>query len=145
MIHIRQTHPVFQRRKLFQGRQIDGADVTDIFWFQPSGKEMSDEAWSAGYTQCLGVRFSGDLIADVNERGEPITGNSIVLLVNAYYEPIPFKLPSRGEGQEWERLSDTADPDAEAMTRKGGEQYEIKGRSMTILRSKLPQLGELPT
>lgn len=145
VIHIRQTHPVFQRRNFFQRRQIDGTDVSDISWFQPSGEEMSNEAWSAGHTQCLGVRFPGDLIGDVNERGEPIIGDSIVLLVNAHYEPISFALPSRGEGQEWERLSDTADPEAETIERKGGDRYELKGRSMVILRSKLPQLGKLPT
>ena len=105
---------------------------------------MSDEAWNAGYTQCLGVRLPGDLIGDVNERGEPITGDSIVLLVNAHHETIPFTLPSRGEEQEWERLIDTADPEAEAIKRKGGEQYEIKGRSMVILRSKTPQCAESP-
>ena len=145
VINIRRTQPVFQRRKFFQGRQIDGTDVPDISWFQPSGEEMSDEDWNAGYTQCLGVRFPGDLIGDVNERGEPITGDSIVLLVNAHHEAIQVTLPSRDEEQEWERLSDTADPEAEAIKRKGGEQYEIKGRSMVILRSKLPQQGELPT
>jgi isoamylase len=144
VINIRQTQPVFQRRKFFLGRPIDGADVPDISWFQPSGEEMSDEAWNAGYTQCLGVRLPGDLIGDVNERGEPITGDSIVLLVNAHHEPIPFTLPSGGEGQEWERLIDTADPEVEAIKRKVGEQYEIKGRSIVILRSKPPQPAELP-
>jgi glycogen operon protein len=62
---------------------------------------MSDEAWHAGFAQCLRVRFAGDLIGDVNERGEPITGDSIVLLANAYHEAIPSIIPSGGEGQEW--------------------------------------------
>jgi glycogen operon protein len=144
VINIRQTQPVFQRRKFFLGRQNDGADVPDISWFQPSGEEMSDEAWNAGYTQCLGVRLPGDLIGEVNERGEPITGDSIVLLVNAHHEPIPFTLPSGGEGQEWERLIDTADPEVETIKQKVAEQYEIQGRSMVILRSKPPQPSELP-
>lgn len=143
VIDIRQTQPVFQRRKFFQGRRVEGADVPDISWFQPSGEEMVDEDWNAGYTQCLGVRLPGDLIGDVNERGDPITGDSIVLLVNAHHEPIPFTLPKRGAEQVWERLIDTADPEAKIIKRKGGEQYEIQGRSMVILRSKPPQSAEL--
>jgi isoamylase len=110
VIDIRTSNPVFQRRKFFQGRPLEGADVPDISWFQPSGEEMSDDAWNAGFGQCLGVRFSGDLIGNVNERGEPITGDSIVLLANAHHEAIPFILPSRSTEQEWERLIDTADP-----------------------------------
>ena len=144
VIGIRRTQPVFQRRKFFQGRRIEGADVPDISWFQPSGEEMSDEDWNAGYTQCLGARLPGDLIGDVNERGEPITGDSIVLLVNAHHEAIPFTLPSRDEELEWERLIDTAEPEAEPIKRKRGAQYEIKGRSMVILRSKPRQPAESP-
>jgi glycogen operon protein len=139
LIAIRRTQPVFQRRKFFQGRRIEEADVPDISWFQPSGEEMSDEAWNAGFAQCLGVRLPGDLIGDVNERGEPITGDSIVMLVNAHHESIPFTLPSRSETEKWERLIDTGDPGAERATYQGKEQYEIKGRSVVVLRSQQPR------
>ena len=138
VIALRRAEPVFQRRKFFQGRHVDGADVPDISWFQPSGEEMSDETWGAGFSQCLGVRFPGDLIGDVNERGEPIVGNSIVLLVNAHHEPIPFTLPLRGESEDWERLIDTADPAAEPAKYSGSEPYTIQGRSMALLRSNAP-------
>ena len=135
VINIRHTQPVFQRRKFFQGRTIDGADVSDISWFQPSGEEMSDEAWNAVDTQCLGVRFPGDFIGDVTERGEPIIGDSVVLLVNAHHEAMAFTLPSHNKSQEWERLIDTTDPEAACVKLKGGEQYGVKGRSMVVLRS----------
>lgn len=142
LVDIRKSNPVFQRRKFFQGRPVDGADVPDISWFQPSGEEMSDDAWNAGFSQCLGVRFPGDLIGDVNERGEPITGDSIVLLANAHHEAIPFILPSRDNGQEWERLIDTADPLAERTKYKGHTSYDLQGRSMSVFRSKPPRQEE---
>ena len=94
---------------------------------------MSDEAWNTGYGQCLGVRFPGDLIGDVNERGEPITGDSIVFLVNAHHETIPFTLPSRSERQEWGRLIDTAEPQAASTTHRGHTFYNLKGGSMVVL------------
>jgi len=143
VINLRKIQPVFQRRKFFLGRQIDGANVPDIAWFQPSGEEMSDKAWNAGYTQCLGVLLPGNLICDVDKRGDPIAGDSITLLVNAHHQPIPFALPSLGEDQEWERLIDTADPEAATIKHKSGEQYEIAGRSMVIFRSKLLRMAEL--
>lgn len=139
LTELRRTQPVFQRRQFFQGTQVDGADVPDISWFQPSGEEMSDETWNAGFSQCLGVRLPGDHIGDVNERGEPIIGDSIVLLVNAHHEPIPFTLPSSRERQEWERLIDTANPSAPRSKYKGGELYEIQSRSLVVLRSKAPR------
>ena len=76
--------PVFQRRKFFQGRAIRGSDIKDISFFSPSGQEMSDEDWNAGFVKCLGVRLAGDLIDDVDERGEPIVGETLLILLNAH-------------------------------------------------------------
>ena len=45
---------------------------------------MSDEDWNAGFVKCLGVRLAGDLIDDVDERGEPIVGDTLLLLLNAH-------------------------------------------------------------
>lgn len=52
----------------------------------------------------------GDLIGDVDEHGEPIVGDTVLLLLNAHHEAIPFTLPVAREGQAWERCLDTADP-----------------------------------
>jgi glycogen operon protein len=135
VLHLRRTQPVFQRRKFFQGRAIHGEGIQDISWFEPSGQEMTEESWNAGYIRCLSVRLAGDLIGEVDERGEPIVGDTILLLLNAHYEPIPFMLPTLPEGQQWERLLDTADPQGEALQYKDGQPYELQGRSMVVLRT----------
>ena len=54
---------------------------------------MTDEDWNRGYVKCLGMRLAGDLIGDVDERGEPIVDDTALILVNAHHEPIPFTLP----------------------------------------------------
>ena len=42
LIQLRKEHPVFHRRRWFQGRPIH-AQVTDIGWFTPDGAEMTQE------------------------------------------------------------------------------------------------------
>ena len=74
------------------------------------GQEMSDEAWNAGFVRCLGVRLAGDLIGDVDERGEPIVGDTLLLLLNAHHEEIRFALPLTKEEHQWQLLLNTADP-----------------------------------
>ena len=54
LIRIWKDHPVLRRRKFFQGRRIRGADVSDIAWLDPSGREMTDETWSSPDVRCLG-------------------------------------------------------------------------------------------
>ena len=134
LIHLRRTQPVFQRRKFFQGRAIHGEGIQDISWFEPSGQEMTEEAWNTGDARCLGVRLAGDLIGEVDERGEDIVGDTVLLLLNAHHEAIPFTLPATREGELWERLLDTADSQGMPLACTGGQQYKLQGRAMTVLR-----------
>jgi glycogen operon protein len=139
LIHLRRTQPVFQRRKFFQGRAIHGEGIQDISWFEPTGQEMTEEAWNTGYARCLGVRLAGDLLGEVDERGESIVGDTILLLLNAHYEAIPFTLPTTQEGELWERLLDTADPQGTSLTCTDGQQYTLQGRAMAVLRIRAQQ------
>jgi glycogen operon protein len=128
-------NPVLHRRKFFQGRSIRGTDIKDISWFEPNGEEMSDDAWNAGYIKCLGVRLAGDLIGDTDEKAEPIKGDTLLLLLNAHHEQLPFQLPSTLPGQQWERLFDTAEPLATAVRVEEGTAYPLRDRSVAVLRT----------
>jgi glycogen operon protein len=130
--------PVLQRRRFFQGRAIRGSDIKDISWLSPDGKEMNDEAWNAGFVRCLGVRLAGDIIGETDERGQPIVGDTLLLLLNAHHEAIPFALPPHKEGQEWEFVFDTADPAAAPRALPDNGPYQLGGRSMAVLRIKAP-------
>jgi isoamylase len=139
MIAIRRTQPVLQRRKFFQGRAIFGADIEDITWFEPSGEAMGEEAWNAGFNQCFGFRMPGDLIGDVDERGQEIRGDSMLILMNAFHEPIPFIIPARFKGERWQRLFDTAQPTTEPEWFASEQAYELAGRSLVAFRTRPPR------
>jgi glycogen operon protein len=139
VIQLQRTQPVFQRRKFFLGRAIRGEGIQDIAWFEPSGEEMSEEAWQTGYARCLGVRLAGDYIGDIDERGEAVVGDTILLLLNAHHDAIPFTLPATTEGQPWERLLDTAEPRGEPRQYAGEQPYALQGRSIAVLRTRAPQ------
>ena len=100
---------------------------------------MTEEAWNTGYARCLGVRLAGDLIGEVDERGEEIVGDTMLLLLNAHYEAISFTLPATWEGELWERLLDTADPQGMPLAGTGGQQYKLQGRAMAVLRIRAQQ------
>ena len=126
------THPVFQRRHFFKGRPIRG--VKDLSWLDPSGEEMGDEAWESGFVRCLGMRLAGDAIGETDERGEPIVSETVLALFNAHWDGVPFTLPAHQEDCRWERLIDTAEPDCEPSYMEGGTQYDLRGRSVVVLR-----------
>ncbi len=137
VIRVWQENPVFHRRKFFKGRAIRGSDIKDISWFEPSGQEMCDDAWNAGFVKCLGARLAGDLIGDRDERGEPLVGDTVLLLLNAHHEALPFTLPKAKAEHRWERLLDTAERGTDPVFIEAGQQYALQARSFAVLRTRL--------
>jgi len=139
VIQLWRTQPVFQRRTFFKGRAIRGSDIKDISFLNPAGKDMSDEDWNAGFVKCMGVRLAGDLIGDETERGEPIVGDTLLILLNAHHESLDFTLPLTKEGQHWERIFDTTDDSANGKENQGQGVYPLKGRSISLWRTRSSQ------
>ena len=125
---------MLRRRKFFQGRRIRGADVQDIAWLDPSGREMRDEAWNSPDVRCLGVRLNGDAIDEVDERGERIVGDTLLMLLNAGDDVVPFVLPAdRARGAVGNAARHGRSLAAVARLR-GGDRYQLQARSMAVLR-----------
>jgi glycogen operon protein len=134
VIRIWKDHPVLRRRKFFQGRGIRGAHVLDIAWLDPAGAEMTDEMWNSPDVRVLAVRLNGDAIQEVNERGERIVGDTILLMLNGGDEPASFVLPPTAPIERWDSLLDTSDPWQPSRRLRAGDRYELQGRSMAVLR-----------
>ena len=108
LIRFRLDHPVFHRRRWFQGRAIHDSGERDIGWFTPDGEEMTEEHWQVGFAKSLLVLFNGKALPDPDSRGERVTDSSFLVLFNAHYEAIAFTLPEVAWGTEWTKLLDTA-------------------------------------
>jgi len=137
LITLRKSHPVLRRRRFFQGRHIRGSEVKDLSWFRPDGKEMTDEDWNAGYARSLALRLAGDAISEKDEKGRPITDDTLLILLNAHHAPLAFTLPAHKRGIRWSPLVDTAavtDIQKAVTSFKGGERYTMDARSIAVLR-----------
>jgi glycogen operon protein len=133
LIRLRSEQPVLRRRQFFQGRPIRGSEVKDVSWLEPSGQEMTDEAWDAGFVRCLGMLLAGDQINEMDERGRRVEADSLLLLLNAHHEPIPFTLPQHASGW-WDLVLDTARGNADDVFHNVGDVYDLADRSMAIFR-----------
>ena len=136
LIQLRKEHPVFHRRRWFQGRPIHGAQVTDIGWFTPDGSEMTQQDWNGGFAKALGVFLNGEGIQSPDARGERVVDESFYVLFNAHHEPLQFTLPKRDWGDEWVVVLDTArsTPKAEEQRQKAGQEVPVESRSLKVLR-----------
>ena len=135
LIAFRREHPIFRRPKFFHGRAVRGAGVKDIVWLTPAGQEMSDEEWTTHSVKTLGVLLCGDA-PDVRDwRGQPITDDTFLMLLNASHDPIEFVLPDQA-AQRWAAVLDTndelgfLDPQPEHAA---GKKRALAGRSFVLL------------
>jgi isoamylase len=152
LIQLRASHPVFRRRRFFQGEPVSGrrGQVGDIAWFTPGGEEMTDDDWSAGFAKSLTVFLNGDGISEPGPRGQRVRDDSFLLLFNASETDLKFEIPPARYGEQWERVLDTAQP-AEPGTAsvsaaaggapaappgpaKPGDPLDVCNRSLQVLR-----------
>ena len=136
LIDLLKAHPVLSRRTFFHGRHLRGAEIKDIAWFTPTGKEMTDEEWNAESVRYLGVLLAGDAINELDEKGQVIRGETLLLLLNAHHESIPFVLPAHKPGTRWVLILDTATPDFDrrAQRAKDDVTYVLQDRSLALFR-----------
>jgi glycogen operon protein len=135
VIQLRREHPVFHRRRFFQGRRIRGADVEDLAWFEPNGGEMSDEAWNSEAARALMVRLGGMAMDEVDTRGARVVDDTFLMLLNANAQGIAFTLPTYRSDMIWQLLLDTSKPPQQPRPLKG-DRYRLPGRSLAVLRTQ---------
>jgi glycogen operon protein len=138
IISLRQRHPVFRRRRFFQGRPIKGASVKDVLWLNPSGNEMSEEEWRDPSVQCLGMYLSGQGLDETDERGHKVIDENFLVLLNAYHEDVQFSLPAFRPDDCWIAWMDTSREGGlrPADTWNGGLAYPLQARSMVVLMER---------
>ncbi|MGE3177621.1 MAG: glycogen debranching protein GlgX, partial [Vicinamibacterales bacterium] len=128
-------HPVLRRRTFFDGRRIRGSAVRDIMWLVPSGLEMTDAEWNAGHVKCLGVRLAGAGIAEHDEAGHPVIGDTLLYILNADAADVDFTLPAFEPGLTWSCLIDTFDPRREAHTFPAGGAFRLGPHSGVVFQA----------
>jgi hypothetical protein len=86
--------------------------------------------------RCFGLWLAGDAIAEVDSRGNRIVDVTLLILLNAYHEPLRLILPFHPSEMRWQVLLDIR----EALDRwryrpiQAGQAYELGARTLALLR-----------
>jgi isoamylase len=113
VIRLRRAHP------LFGNRFLTGADAADLTWFTPAGTPMTAADWAGPGARAVAVRCgSGTATPDDDQ----------YLLVNAWWEPLPFALPDG----TWEVALDTFAPERAGSA--ASPTITADPRSLVVLR-----------
>jgi isoamylase len=140
LIELRARHPVFRRRRWFQGAEAMGPGVNDIEWFRPDGTEMTEDDWQKGYAKSIGVFLNGLAIATPGPQGERIVDDSFYVVFNAHHGRLNFTLPGSAWGERWVRVLDTSEAELAPTRRqwRAEERIRAEARSVVVLRRADP-------
>jgi isoamylase len=138
VIQLRKEHPLFCRRRWFQGQPIKGAGVEDIAWFLPEGSEMTEEHWNNGFAKSLAVFLNGRGIHTPGPKGEQVVDDNFYIIFNAHHEPLDYKLPPAKYGKDWVQVLNTADGKIGSGSKHAPEDsIRVESRSIMLLQHKI--------
>ena len=138
VIQLRKSHPIFRRRRFFKGAPSHGgeSELREIEWFRPDGTHMAEADWATSFARSLMIFLNGNAITEPGARGETITDDSMLLLVNGDGDSVQFKLPDKGYALEWEPVLSTADPLPSARVLKPAATVKLEARSVLVLAAR---------
>jgi glycogen operon protein len=122
LVKIRKRYRLLRSTRFMHGEPVDDGGTRSVVWFRPDGKEMEPASWSDPAAKVVGL-----LLSDATTR--------LLILVNAYHETIPFKLPDSGLASAWQVRVDAGagyiDPPGRRYA--AGLAIELEGRSLLLL------------
>jgi glycogen operon protein len=146
VLAIRREHAVLRRHSVFRGRGADGDSAPDVIWIRPDGQEMTVEEWQDKAGQVLGMLLPGEHADEQDELGQPVTGDTLLLLLNGGETDLDFTLPPGADSGRWCELVNTARPGDDAARAPGagaGPRIETHGPPLTLPAHTLMLLRHL--
>jgi glycogen operon protein len=104
-----QHYSILWRRHFWHGQRLPGLGRKDLAWYRPDGLEMLAEDWEAPESRCVGLLLAGEGAERRQRHREDQHSDTVLLVLNAQPEAVPFVLPALHEPGVWEVLLGTDD------------------------------------
>lgn len=132
LTELRHSHAILRRNRFLRGEYNQELGVKDVTWINACGKEMQEGQWDDAGMRCFGMLIDGRAQpSGIRKRGGDAT---LLLILNAAGNSVEFTLPECPGGEEWTRLIDTNQPEAEEAGFTTGETYLATERSVLVFR-----------
>jgi len=132
LLALRQAHPVLRRRHFFRGAPVPGSEQKDVTWIRPDGKELTDVDWRDPDARVFGMLIDGAATDEVDERGHAVSGDTLLIVLNAGETPVSFTLPTLpGEAKMWVIMVDTARDEVAVLE---GTTLNVEAHALMLVR-----------
>ena len=118
------------------GDPADPDGMKDVSWLRPDGEELTDDDWGSETNRILGMLVHGDASDEIDERGRPNRGETLLLLMNGGARTKVFQLPAMPSPGSWRELINTARP-PQAKSKR--EAVRLAAHSLVLLVYEVPR------
>jgi glycogen operon protein len=132
VISIRQNNPVLRRRHFFRGKDPNSPSGKDVMWIRTDGQELQEGDWQNADNHLLGMLINGQATDETDDRGRPIRGDTLLLILNGGDGDCRFTLPQVLEEGFWMTLLDSAHPECHGP--QDGSSVMVAAHSLLLLR-----------
>jgi isoamylase len=135
MIALRRDFSVLRSAEYIEnmyGKQIGKKPVR---WLNTGGKDMSPKEWESDFIRCMGMLLNGEMMAEAGTMDDQSGREVLLVLINSYWDPVIFRLPSDARSTKWRILIDTAGEWAAESREIYTNTYQIQSRSLVLLKN----------
>lgn len=128
---MRHKYPILRHSRFLTGRHDDDLNLRDLIWIDADGTEMQQDDWENENARCFGMLIDGrSRTSGLIREGKEIT---VLIIFNAHFDVVNFKLPTCEGGDRWIRIIDTNLPEeSEEVFFNKGDIYSVTGRSLLM-------------
>ncbi len=135
LLDIHRENPALRRHAFFHGQATKkNGDGKDVAWFRADGKELTDTDWKrAGHV--LGMLMHGEAADEKDERGIPLHGDTLLLLLNGGDKAVRFRFPEvQGPGNWSEVINTTSAERLERPVPNSRKSVHLSAHALILLR-----------
>jgi isoamylase len=136
VVHYRKQHPNFHRYAFYDNDPDAKHPEKNIVWFRADGKRMVAKDWEdGGWMRTLGMFLNGTAPEIRDNLGQCAEDKDFLLLLNAHYEPVGFRISHELYHSGWQVAFDTARPNlpVEQEAVKRNRFVNLAARSFVLL------------
>jgi glycogen operon protein len=136
VVRYRKRHPNFHRYAFYDDDPEARHPDKNIMWFRADGKRMQTKDWEdGGWMRTLGMFLNGTAPEIRDNLGRCAEDADFLLLLNAHYQPVSFRISHELYPTGWKVAFDTARPalavEQEAVKRSRA--VNLAARSLVLL------------
>jgi isoamylase len=136
VIQYRKRHPNFHRNSFYDSDPEAKHPDKNIVWFRADGKRMEAKDWEdGGWMRTLGMFINGTTPEIRDSNGRCVEDADFLLLINAYHDPVSFRISHQLYPSGWKVAFDTARPNlpVEQEPVKRNRLVSLAARSFVVL------------